>query len=126
MNLDYLADGSLDCPLVRLYDFPAAEADALRVAVAGLVAGTSERVQVHRLPFVQPLGECELTLIACGQGSDVNQLGGSARLEWRLRPETWDNVATLIEPFAAGAAGFQWLNQGRGEVRILLSTGASW
>ena len=33
----------------------------------------------------------------------------------------WDNVVGLIEPFAHGAGGFQWLAGGPGEAALLLT-----
>jgi hypothetical protein len=41
-------------------------------------------------------------------------------------PGTWDNVAGLIEPFAAGAAEFQWLAGAPGQAALVLSTSGLW
>src|SRR5437867_3317880 len=40
MKLEFLADGSQDCPLIRLYDFDFEEAVSLRQIVASLSDGT--------------------------------------------------------------------------------------
>jgi hypothetical protein len=125
MKLEYLADGSPDCPLLRLYDFPADEARELLTAVAALAAGTTDRVEVHRLLFVEPLGTCALTLVRRAWDQAVVRLGPS-RFECGLTAVTWDNVAGLIEPFAAGSGGFQWLVGEPGDASVLLSTSGGW
>jgi hypothetical protein len=62
MKLEYLADGSPDCPLIRIYEFDHAEAGQFLAAVAALASGTANRVEVHMLPFVESLGSCRLAL----------------------------------------------------------------
>ena len=44
MKLDYLKDGSDDCPLVRLYEFDGAEARRLRQTFTALADGAVEQV----------------------------------------------------------------------------------
>jgi hypothetical protein len=126
MTLDFLADGSRDCPLLRLYGFVPAEARQLRAAVAGLAAGTSERVEVHRLPFVEAADGCRLTLIVQGWDGAVVRRGGPAEFACGFTAGTWDNVAALIEPFEQEANGFQWLAGVPGEAQLLLSVSGQW
>jgi hypothetical protein len=126
MKLDYLADGSPDCPLIRLYDFTPAEAEQLRNALADLAAGNAGRVDVHRLPFVESVGGCRLTLVTQAWDGAVVRRGGPAEFECGFRPGTWDNVTGLVEPFAMGADGYQWLAGTPGEAEILLSADGRW
>jgi hypothetical protein len=58
MKLEFLPDGSLDCPLVRLYDFSAAEVASLATAVSGLAEGVTTICPVHELMGVQPVNGC--------------------------------------------------------------------
>ena len=125
MRLEYLPDGSPDCPLIRLYDFRPDEAARLGAAVADLAAGRSERVAVHELPGVAPIGGCQLVLRVGPRDAAVVQVGPAA-FECRFTAGTWDNVAGLIEPFAESASGYQWLAGSPGEVAVLLSASGEW
>jgi hypothetical protein len=124
VRLEYLPDGSPDCPLIRLYDFRPDEAERLAAAVAEMAAGRADRVAVHGLPGITPVGGCELVLSAGRR--DVGVVGvGPAAFECRLTADTWDNVAGLIEPFAAGSGGYQWLAEA-GDAALLLSPSGQW
>ena len=58
MKLEYFADGSADCPLIRLYNFTTAEAAQLLASVTDLASGGAERIDVHGLPYVESVGGC--------------------------------------------------------------------
>ncbi len=125
MRLEYPANGSPDCPLIRLDDFQPSEAAALLAAIGTLAASSSERIEVHRFPFAESVGGCELALtrrlrdFAIVRGSHHNQF------ERGFTAETWDHVAGLLEPFSQGAGGFQWLAGAPGETALLLSATAT-
>lgn len=125
MRLEYLPDGSPDCPLIRLFDFTPPEAATLGVAVADMVAGRADRVAVHELPGVASVGGCELVLRARGWDQAVVRVGPAA-FECGFTPGTWGNVADLVEPFAAGSNGYQWLAGVPGEASLLLSVSGQW
>jgi hypothetical protein len=125
MKLDYLPDGSPDCPLLRLYDFTPLEAGHLLAAVRTLASGGAELVEVHRLAFVDPIGDCRLTLVRNGWDQAALQVGPST-FECGFTVSTWENVAGLIEPFAQNAFGFQWLAGTPGEASVLLSASGQW
>jgi hypothetical protein len=125
MKLEYLADGSHDCPLLRLYDFTPAEAGQFLATVAGLASGAAERVEVHRLPFVEPVDGCRLSLARRSWDQALVRVGPSA-FECAFTAGTWDNVAGLVEPFANDAGGFQWLAGSPGEASVLLSVSGQW
>ena len=125
MKLEYLADGSPDCPLLRLYDFTPDQAGQFFAAVAGLASAAAERVEVHRLAFVQPVGGCRLALVRRTWDQGVVRVGAS-EFECGFTADTWDHVARLIEPFAQRARGFQWLAGASGEAALLLSASGQW
>ncbi len=125
MKLEYLADGAPDCPLIRLYDFAAAEAAQLAATVGGLASGSVDRVETHRLPFVEPIDGCQLTLVRRSWDQAAIRVGMSA-FECGFTADTWGNVAGLIEPFAKGADGFQWLGGSPGEAVVLFSASGGW
>jgi hypothetical protein len=126
MKLEYLADGSPDCPLVRLYDFTPAEAGQFLAAVAGLAYGSAERVEVHRLPFVEPVGGCRLTLARRSWDRAVTRGDEPAEFECGFTAGIWENLAGRVAPLAAGGAGFQWLAGVPGEAALLLSATGQW
>jgi hypothetical protein len=116
VRLEYLSN----IPLLRLFDFTPDEAAQLGAAVADLASGRAERVAVHGLPGVMAVGGCELVFRLRGWGQAVVRVGPTA-FACGFTAGTWDNVAGLIEPFAAGAGGFQWLAGVPGEANLLLS-----
>jgi len=52
MKLEFLSRGSEDCPLVRLYDFTAAEVDRLFAMVSAIATG--EIIDIHNIGTTQP------------------------------------------------------------------------
>jgi hypothetical protein len=126
MKLEYLAEGSPDCPIIRLYDFTESEAKQFHSLVTALASTTVERVEVHRLEFVEAVDGCRLTLVNRSWDQAVFQKAKPAEFECGFTPGTWDNVACLVEPFTKGACGFQWLAGVPGEATILLSPYGQW
>ena len=129
MRLEYLASGSPDCPLIRLFDFQASEAADLLAAINTLASGSAEQVEVHQLPFVESVGGCRLVLRR--QHLDAAIMGGPHENEFEcgFTADTWDNVAGLLEPFAAEHSyGYQWLAGSPGYAALLISAhpGGAW
>jgi hypothetical protein len=125
VRLECLPDAVTGRPLIRLFDFSPAAAGGLAEAIARLAAGCVECVSVHTLPGVEALGGCRLVLRREGWDHSVTRVGPAA-FECAFTPETWDNVAGLVEPFAAGAGGHQWLAGIPGEADLLLSPSGMW
>lgn len=126
MRLEFLPDGLPDCPVLRLYRFTPAQARQLHDNLAALVTGTAESVVVHDLPFVEALIDSRLTCRATIWDQSLVRGASPGEFECGFTPETWDNVAGLIEPFMRGAVGFQWLATMPGEVGLLLSVDGQW
>ena len=125
MKLEYLAAGSPDYPLIRLYDFMRAEAAELLSTVAKLANGELLCVAVAELPFITAIDGCQLSILSGTWDAGVVQLPDGS-FNCRLTPDTWDNVASLIEPFTKAAAGYQWLVGMPGEAALLLSVNGQW
>ncbi len=92
-----------------------------------LATGASCAVEVHQLPFVQPIGSCQLTLVRMKLDQAV-QRRGALVFECGFTADTWDNIAGLIAPFTArhSSHGYQWLATAPGEVALLLSPSGQW
>ena len=123
MKLEYLASGSPDCPLIRLYDFHPSEAADLLAVINTLAFAAAARVEVDQLAFVEPVGGCRLVFTRRLQDRVVHGPQES-ELECGVTAATWDNVAGLLEPFAKGAGGFQWLARAHGDAALLISASA--
>jgi hypothetical protein len=126
VKLEYLPEGSLDCPLIRIYDFSAAEIKRLHEAVRALAERKADRVAIDELPGVELVGGCRLMLCIETWDQAVCRVGASSDFVCSFRQITWENVAGLIEPFVDGAGGFQWLAGIPGEASLLLSSDGSW
>jgi hypothetical protein len=125
MKLEFLPDGSPDCPLLRLYAFTTSEARRLGEAIAELASGASDCVEIHHLPWVKSIGDCRLTLVVRPWDQGIVGKGGPEEFECGLTAVTWDNVAGLIAPFADGGRGYQWL-AGTPGTSLLLSVDGQW
>ena len=125
MKLEFLASGSPDCPLIRIYEFNSKEAYELRRIALHLARGKETVVRLHELPNVTAIGGCELTLHQRKSDRGVSAVS-SSKFEWALSRAGWLQVADLIRPFSRGtASGFQWLF-GTSKVNILLSCDGKW
>lgn len=124
MRLEYLAD-EFDGPILRLSDFTEAEAKQLFATITRLASAAADRVEVHLLPFVDAVGGCRLVFVRRSWDQAIVQVGPLA-FECGLTPESWENVAGLIEPFAEDADGFQWLAGPPGDAAVLLSASGQW
>lgn len=126
MKLEYLADGSSDCPLIRLYDFNAIDAQRLGEAFRTLADGSQQVLALHDEWWIEPVEGCQLTL-----RSGPRDLGVVPRLPMRfdcvLSIDAWRQIADITVPFyeSVEGGGHKWLNR-QGEVSLLLSSSGSW
>jgi len=127
MKLDYIPDGAVDCPLVRIWGFVPDEASWLHEAVTRLAGGQAESVEVHSAPGVEPINGCRLTLKVGQEDRGVYALLGEDSFECLLRRHKWKQVVDLIRPFCEEAKpGYhQWLDES-GDISLLLSVNGQW
>lgn len=125
MKLEFLASGSPDCPLIRLYEFNSEEAYQLRRMALQLARRKETAVLLHKDSSVVAIGGCELRLKKGEKDLGASQIS-FLKFECILSPSGWLQVADLIRPFTRGAAnGYQWLSE-TGTVKILLSCDGKW
>ncbi len=126
MKLQFLPDGSPDCPLIRLYDFEAADVLRLKGLFDSLAAGSRTEISLHEQQDIEPVDGCQLNL-RVGNGDTGIVQKGPFTFECDLTPARWADVASLTEPFgeAAEASTYQWLNND-GQISILLSPNGMW
>jgi len=61
MKIEYLPDGSTDCPLIRIYGGGKEDLLRLQQAFLQLAAGAAEEVELDKLPGFQAVAACHLT-----------------------------------------------------------------
>lgn len=127
MKLEYLPLGSDDCPLLRIYDFDSAGACRLKTIFSKLAAGSSEPIALHKLPDVDRIDGCELTVCVVQKDEGVISAPKPPLFECRLTQETWKQVAELTEPFCEDAQPrtHQWLDE-TSKISLLLSPDGQW
>ncbi len=125
MKLEFLAEGSTDCPLIRLYGFDLAEAMRLREAFRSIADGSRQSIPLHEEWWVEPIAECCLDLRLGAKDLGIVQRL-PMRFECVLTAEAWADMASLVDPFCTGRGGeSNWLNE-QGEARLLLSANGKW
>jgi hypothetical protein len=125
VKLEYLAGGSSECHLIRLYDFSQSEAKQLSKLVKSLAAADRENVALHNEAWVESVGGCCLNLRRGSRDEGIRQ-SQALTFECVLTPGGWNNVEGLLEPFSdAHASGSQWLIHG-GRVDLLISNSGQW
>lgn len=122
MKLDYLKDGSDDCPLVRLYEFDGAEARRLRQTFTALADGAVEQVG---LDAVESVDGTQLTFVRSARDCGVNETATHC-FEVALTSDGWRQASELVEPFCDGDFGYQWLTPQTRGIQLLLSKDGAW
>jgi hypothetical protein len=125
MKLEYIPEGCVDCPLIRLYEFDRNEAVAFKSLIEQLRNGR-QQVALHQEPFVQPIDNCRLTLRH--STNDLGILFDGSEFECSLTSESWDDLVIWVEPFCnADRGSYQWLpTRGRGKINLLFSRNGQW
>src|SRR5207245_6477832 len=88
MKMEYLHEGSQDCPLIRLYHFTTDEARQLLAALTGLASGELPAVELHELPCVQSVGGFRLRLRANSWDAGVVRNAGARNCECVFASDT--------------------------------------
>ena len=92
-----------------------------------LAAGTTRLARLHELPFLNNPGGLTFTAAASDVDFGVEQDKSSSTFQWKRSPESWGDIAMLMEPFVVkGSSGrFQYLNDAEGP-EVIYSTRRTW
>lgn len=124
MKMEYLADGSDDCPLIRLYDYSMEEVRGLRQRFWSLTEGAA-RVSLDSELGVESVDDCRLELVLGRKERGVAAKGANF-FECEYTEEGWRMVAELTDPLCQpDSVGFQWLSSD-GKIALLLSQSGRW
>lgn len=119
MKIEYLLEGSPDCPLVRLFSAESPQLHDLLSVFADLAGGRSQTVELLDIPGFEGVNLSGFRLRSSGKAEGVTMKG--SQCIWSESPERWDDIYNLLVPFAnpsSSASGrYQWLRQGK--LRIL-------
>jgi hypothetical protein len=125
MKLEYLAEGSRACPLVRLYEFNHEDVLKLMELVRSLLTGDRTSVVLENEPWIESVGGSKLTLLRGERNRGVCP-AGPREFECILDSDGWSNVEGLLDPFCdSNTGGFQWLTH-YGAVALLISQNGQW
>jgi len=124
MKIEYIHEGSSDCPLIRIYAFKNDEIDNLYSIISGLAEGKYNSATLHDLPFMNSIENCRLTFYVNEDDKGI-ALSQDNNFECRLTRDSWFRVMDLVAPFKNDINGFQWLDE-EGPVSLLLSKDGRW
>lgn len=122
-KLEYLHEGSQDCPLIRLYDYGHTDVVALRDLCLSLAEGRLREVPLEDQAWVSAIGGCRLILRASRFNPGVRKAEEPFVMEYA--DEGWLEVADKLDSLAAGSDGYQWLTN-EGDVNVLISQDGHW
>ena len=125
MLLEFLADDSDECPLLRFYGWGDGEVSLLREAAERLATGASRSIEVHQLPFIEAVGGITFAWVADAWDRGVLLPHDQRSFVMQLPSELWADVVEIIRPFERGAIGLNWLLPVT-EVEVLLSWSGQW
>jgi len=128
MRMEFVQDGSHDCPALLFYGCPSAGAEALISAFRLLAEGPQTEVALHDLSDVHPVGDIQVFATNASGQTGVKQLSLPV-FHWRKDREGWLEAVELAGPVAhsdpSEGGSFQYLER-YGRVNILISTGQGW
>ena len=125
MKLEFLASGSPDCPLIRLYASNGEQVSRRKILLRSMSSGSAHNVALHEQPGFEQVNAYRLDPRArqSDQGLRTVAPGVFACV---LTEYAWDTMAELVEPpCQPDAQGYQWLNESAG-IGSLLSHDGKW
>jgi hypothetical protein len=117
LQIDYIADGAPECPLIRIWDFTRQEACDLKQIFAALASRRKASHTIGKSPI-------QLQLVIGTQNKLIPAETPNAYV-WTLSHDEWRTVTELTAPFCeSDVHGFQWLKEDG--IAILLSVNGKW
>jgi hypothetical protein len=125
MWIEFLPDGSPDCPAILFYGCPSAGAEAVISTFTALAESPATEVALHQLSDLTPVGDIQLFATNTKGRSGVQQLSALV-FGWRKDTEGWLEAAELAESVArSDGRRFQYLERS-GKINVIFSTHRAW
>jgi hypothetical protein len=126
VKIEFLPEGSEDCPLIRIFDFDPSEAKRLVGVFSQLADGSLQRVVLTEIPGFEPVAGCCL-ILRVGEKNHGIMAKDSCSFECTLDKSRWERVADLTAPFCSSSTkeNFQWLDDA-GSISLLVSPTGLW
>jgi hypothetical protein len=122
MQMDYLADGSVDCPLLRIFDFTSLEVTTLIVGIEGLADGSVPEILLESAHSADAIA----LVFRLGKRNDGITQVSALRFECTGTKERYLDMVGLLEPFVelTNLGTHQWLNEDS-DISLLITTSES-
>lgn len=122
MKIEFLKDGSDDCPLIRIFGNEPSSAARLAIAFRQLASGETKEIAIHEMPGFNSIGGCLLIAKIDHKNIGIQAIDDNA-FECLLTPEGWERLAELVDPFTEKLEGvqYQWLDD-TSEISLVISS----
>jgi hypothetical protein len=125
MKMEFIPDGAIDTPLIRIYDFDQGAVSRLHQAIEALQLGTSDHVLLHELPGMESVSDCRLTLKVGKHDVGVRREG--THFVCTLSPTGWEDVGWRVAVFRDDPQRGDWQYLvDRSEITLILSRFGGW
>ena len=81
MQIEFLEEGSEDCPLIRLYGIESRQFAILHETILRLASGAQEKCLLHEVPSFRALSGCRLKLVSSSSNAGVQRIGRNLDFE---------------------------------------------
>jgi hypothetical protein len=127
MKIEYIPDGSKECPLILIHGPDVNAIISLRQACLNLANGKAEFFVVHDLPGIEREASCKLLAYVGRRDLGVLRMPEPGPFRWEVTATSWLNVEGLLEPFcrAQSKHRHQYLDDSSG-MPVIISTDRSW
>ena len=122
MNIEYIDNGSKDCPLIRLYgDDP----DSIQLFIKNIVlllSGKIKSKKINDLKGFNGINQCQVDMQLAPTSKGIIHIKGN-NFKCLLSKDDWETVIGLLEPFSKKSKNgkYQWLNE-TSNISLLVST----
>lgn len=125
VKIEFLPDGSPDCPLIRMFEYQPNEVEALRTACRELADGKRTEFALHEQAWIESVGGCAFIWKAGTKDVGVRLPRPGDPFVFIFSDEGWREVEDKLLLFAPRSPGFNWLTDG-GDVEVLISNDGRW
>ena len=90
MKIEYLHEGSPDCPLIRIFDFTTSEVLLLKEHIHDLSCDSAHTFAIHDMPGVNAIGALRFTFTVGNRVGGDNSWGALIHPQYRLLEKRYE------------------------------------